>query len=272
MVNYPTIHEKDREWGLTCVSVGKCENGAGVPCAQGEHRLIYITEGSGTFRSTSCPTTNVSEGDMIIAFAGEQYVLESRAGQGLSEMWVGFRTCDDISDRISRFFSRTGPVLSIGSSDTVFDLYGRLMYLSGTEKPGCQEAMGGFIYALLGYIHHKIASLSISRLKHVGKIQQAQMMLRSDLSNPVSPADVAAEIGMSYSLLRLQFREVTGMSMAGYRLMQRINLAKTLLSSSDKSIKEIAFEAGYESMTRFCCAFKKAVGISATEFRARNSK
>lgn len=272
MVHYPSRQERDGEWGLACISVGRRDGGAEVPRMKDEHRLIYVTGGSGRFKSTSCPETTVIEGDMIMVFADEKYTLEPREDAGFSETWVGFWACSDAVSRISKFFDKASPVLSIGSSDTVFDLYGRLIYLAGAEKPGCQEAMGGFIYALLGYVHHKAASLSVSKLKNVGKIQQAQMMLRSDLPSRISPAAVASSVGMSYSLLREQFKAVTGMSMSDYQLSQRINLAKTLLSSSDKSIKEIAFETGYESMTRFCCAFKKAVGIPATEFRSRNSK
>ena len=272
MVHYPSIHDKDREWGLSCICVGKCDGEAPAPIAPGEHRLIYITGGSALLRSDSCPEASVSEGDVIVAFEGENFTLTGRGRENFSQMWVGFRVCDEIKGRLERFFDRHSPVLGIGSSDTVYDLYGRLMYLAGEDKPGCQEAMGGFIYALLGYVHHKSANLSTSQLKYAGKIQQAQLMLRSDLSSHICPARVASDLGMSYSLMREQFKAVTGMSMAEYRTTQRINLAKTLLSSSSKSIKEISFDTGYESMTRFCCAFKKAVGIPAKEFRLRTSK
>ena len=171
---------------------------------------------------------------------------------------------------IGNFFNRRAAVLAVGSSETVFDIYGRILFLAKSEKLGTQEAIGGFIYALLGYIYHKIANFSVNSIKNLEKVQRAQIMLREDVSGHISPAEIAARLGISYSLLRDRFKAITGVSMAEYALNQRMNRAKTLLSSSDKSIKEIAFEAGYESVSRFCCAFKQAVGITASEFRSRN--
>lgn len=271
-VFYPSRLETDSGWGILCTGVGKKEGATEPESAtspKDEYRLIYFTEGQGLFRSSTGASKSVGEGDIVLLFPGENYLFTPSEGTAFSESWVSFWGNGHIRGVVADYFDKTSPVLSIGASDTVFDLYGRLTYLAKSEKVGSQEAMGGFIYALLGYIYHKVASLSVSRLKNVEKIQQARMMIRNNLSSKISPAEIASRLGMSYSLLREQFKAITGVSMAGYLLNQRMNLAKTLLSSSDKSIKEIAFETGYESLSRFCYAFHQATGVSASEFRHR---
>jgi two-component system response regulator YesN len=49
----------------------------------------------------------------------------------------------------------------------------------------------------------------------------------------------------------------------------RIEQAKKLLTTTGKSIKEITYEVGYNSQTYFCKVFKKAVGISASEYKQK---
>lgn len=274
-VYYPDCRDRDRQWGLVCTNVGKRNAGSGSypeeDTVLDEYRLVYITDGQGLYHSAQCIERQVGEGDIIIVFPGEKHRFAPDPKTGWTEMWIGFTGDGHLADVLSGFFDKSSPVISIGSSDTVFDIYGRVQYLAKTEKAGCQQAMGGFILALLGYVYHKDASLSVSRIKHLDRIQQAQMMLRNDLTAGISPAEVASRLGISYSLLREQFKAVTGISMADYILSQRMNHAKTLLNSSDKSVKEIAFETGYESLSRFCCAFKQATGITASEFRKRSS-
>ena len=276
-IYYLSHLNRDEQWGLVCTNVGKRRSGTATDSrirkrATEEYQLVYITEGQGFFESESCGLRKISEGDMIMVFPGEWHNYYPEESSVITEQWVGFRGDVHLDGMVSNFFDRKNPVLSIGSSDTVFDIYGRLLSLAKSEKSGIQEAMGGFIYALLGYIYYKAASESVSRIKNIGKIQRAQQMLREDITAHLSPADIASTLGMSYSLLREQFKATTGMSMAEYSLNQRMNRARTLLISSDRSIKEIAFDTGYESTARFCCAFKQAFGITASEFRKRNRR
>jgi AraC family L-rhamnose operon transcriptional activator RhaR len=55
-----------------------------------------------------------------------------------------------------------------------------------------------------------------------------------------------------------------------YIIMKRIQHAKALLGASQKSIKSIAFECGFESEHYFSRLFRKVAGVSPTDFRARS--
>ena len=47
----------------------------------------------------------------------------------------------------------------------------------------------------------------------------------------------------------------------------RIERAKKFLAKSDQKVETIALDSGYQSINSFCVAFKRAVGISAKQFR-----
>lgn len=285
---YLTHSKEDEEWGF-CTTVGNqsCGPDEEYPVSLhpksyhfsksgrvlDEYQFVYITRGHGFFSSASVPETQeVAAGNILILFPGERHFYYPDEKTGWSEMWVGFKPDPHLRSALESFFDRKKPVIDLGISDTVFDLYGRISSLAAFEKRANQQAICGFIYALAGYVHYKNANFSVSRNKNIDKIQRAQLLLRENLGGHISPATIAEELGVSYSLLREQFKSVTGMSMAEYATKQKLNLAKTLLTTSEKSIKEIAFETGYESMSRFCCSFRKHEGITASDFRKKNKR
>ena len=72
---------------------------------------------------------------------------------------------------------------------------------------------------------------------------------------------------MSYSKFRKIFKEYTGFAPAQYIQEVRINMAKELLTNTSKSLKEIAFELGYENKEYFFTSFKKVSNMTPVGYR-----
>ncbi len=90
--------------------------------------------------------------------------------------------------------------------------------------------------------------------------------MRSDLSlSMLSSVFQTSETYVSYF-----FKEQTGENFSDYLEQVRMTKAKSLLSSSELSINEIARWVGYYSLNTFSRAFKRANGMSATEYRKIN--
>src|SRR6478609_7613339 len=70
--------------------------------------------------------------------------------------------------------------------------------------------------------------------------------------------DAAAELGMSRRRFTTLFAQATGKSWADYLSDLRIEYAKSLLQTTNRSIISIAFECGYEELSSFYRAFKRA--------------
>ncbi|QNF30127.1 helix-turn-helix domain-containing protein [Metabacillus sp. KUDC1714] len=69
------------------------------------------------------------------------------------------------------------------------------------------------------------------------------------------------------SYISLCMKEVYGVSSKKYLLKLRINYSKTLLSSKNDSIEEIAFRSGFNSLSFFSKTFTKEIGLSPSHFR-----
>lgn len=285
LLKYLSSSVQDELWGMICTTVGyqNVKPHEQYPVSahptdynftqQGrtldEYQLIYITEGEGYFQSDSCDLRPIEAGTIILLFPGERHLYYPNPETGWKEMWIGFR--GENADRIiAGFFQRNAPLLKVGVRESIVALYNRVMYYTEDGMRGAMQVISGVISYMLGKIYYEQINYSHRGNKNMDKINQAQMMLREHINTHLSPADIAVTLNMSYSLLRGLFKQVTGVSMSTYQQQLKLNLAKELLTTSSKNISEIAYETGFESVSRFCCFFKQHMKITASDFRAKN--
>lgn len=103
-----------------------------------------------------------------------------------------------------------------------------------------------------------------------GHLSLARRLIARHLSNvALSPAFVADLLGVSVRHLYALF-EATGMSFAQTVTAQRIGESRRLLNEApERSISQIAFACGFESLATFYRAFRAAHGASPGDFRAQ---
>lgn len=65
------------------------------------------------------------------------------------------------------------------------------------------------------------------------------------------------------------FRKETGLTPHQYILETRIRSAQFLLSSTDRSVKEIALDVGFSDESGFCASFRRHTGETPSKYRAR---
>lgn len=95
-------------------------------------------------------------------------------------------------------------------------------------------------------------------------------ILERDFVIAKKPADYAQALNISIPYLNECVKHSTGHSVS-YHIQQRIVLeAKRLLYHSNKSVKEIAIELGYEDYPYFSRLFTKVTGMTALTFRNKN--
>jgi AraC-like DNA-binding protein len=113
-----------------------------------------------------------------------------------------------------------------------------------------------------------VAALDTAQL---WRLRLAKDAMDRDWSRPLVLDTVAAEAGYSrYHFVRL-FREAYGETPGRYLSRRRIERAQELLRSANLTVTEICMLVGFTSLGTFCTRFKQQVGMTPTEFRARNS-
>jgi AraC-like DNA-binding protein len=105
---------------------------------------------------------------------------------------------------------------------------------------------------------------------HLRRMRLAKDAMDRDWAEPLSLDAVAAEAGYSrYHFVRL-FRDAYGETPGQYLSRRRIERAQELLRSANLTVTEICMLVGFTSLGTFCTRFKQQVGMTPTEFRARN--
>lgn len=83
----------------------------------------------------------------------------------------------------------------------------------------------------------------------------------------VNISAIAEEIGITPRYMSRIFKEQTGMNLLNYINDVRIEHAKTLLKTTEKTVDEIAEETGFANSRTFRRNFQKAAGITAMNYR-----
>jgi AraC family transcriptional regulator of arabinose operon len=98
-------------------------------------------------------------------------------------------------------------------------------------------------------------------------VHEVAAYVHQNASGPISVSEVARAVGISESHLRARFRELVGVGVGAYIQRFRIHQARTLLHSSSLSMNGIAARCGYESIYSFSRAFRREMGMSASDYR-----
>lgn len=101
------------------------------------------------------------------------------------------------------------------------------------------------------------------------QISRARQFVAEHLSEAMTLEQVAAHAHMSLFYFCKMFRKSTGLTFTDYVARHRVERAKELLVNPNYRISEIAFEVGFQSLTHFNRSFKRVVGESPSEYRAR---
>lgn len=79
--------------------------------------------------------------------------------------------------------------------------------------------------------------------------------------------EIAADMGISRSNLQHYYKQLFGIPLSKDMINARLNFGATLLTTSDKSLHEIAIESGYQNEFYFMRQFKEKYEMTPSEYR-----
>jgi transcriptional regulator GlxA family with amidase domain len=98
-------------------------------------------------------------------------------------------------------------------------------------------------------------------------VRRALLLMEQNLTRPIAIAAVAGELGMSVRQLERLCREHVGLGPASLYRQLRMRYANWLIENTDRSVTEIAIEAGFADCAHFSRQFKDAYGLSPSTRR-----
>ena len=108
--------------------------------------------------------------------------------------------------------------------------------------------------------------------RKITQIKPAIEYMEACYDQPITLADIAKAAYLSVSRLAHLFKEQMGITIIEYLTGVRIEHAKRLLLTTDKTCTKICFDVGYNNQSYFTRTFKDAVGMTPRKFRERNQR
>ncbi len=102
------------------------------------------------------------------------------------------------------------------------------------------------------------------------KLSQVIQMMEGNIEDPMSPADLADEVGMSTRQLERLFRRYLSRSPKRYYMELRLQKARNLLMQTDMSVINVALACGFASPSHFSKCYRSH--YSTTPYRERGSQ
>jgi AraC-like DNA-binding protein len=102
------------------------------------------------------------------------------------------------------------------------------------------------------------------------EIWKARKFIEEHSGEELSLSKLAKAVNISPNHLSEKFKQVTGVNFVDYIARIRFEKARDLLLNSNLRISEIAFAAGFQSLSQFNRVFKRLSGKSPTAYRAEH--
>ena len=129
--------------------------------------------------------------------------------------------------------------------------------------------VGNFILAIMQDCYNRLPE-QFTPLKFndfmARNIKKAIEFINANYNKPITAAEAAKLVGLSYNYFSNCFSRVTGMTFTQYVNKVRINHAKYQLLISDKNISLVAEYIGFENASYFSQEFRRQTGMTPTAY------
>jgi AraC-like DNA-binding protein len=144
---------------------------------------------------------------------------------------------------------------------------------ASNQQPGTEAVLAKLSEALfVETLRQYVASLPADQTGWLGGardpvVGKSLAILHSRVDYPWTVAELAKEVGLSRSALLDRFGRYLSEPPIAYLTRWRMQLGARTLTSTPRSVSEIAAEVGYESEAAFNRAFKREFGIPPGQYR-----
>lgn len=251
--------------------------------------MVYVISGAATHYIDG-KTSPVKRGDLFIinmdtphAFipdkdTGEEFVVYDLmfTPEFFDQSITGYNALEALNNSFilySLFQSEQAyrPYFTVTGSN--FTLFGELfnkIYLEHRERrTGYLEIIRAYLLQLLVLIFR----MEESSGKRNGSVLNPQTVnylldyMQSNYHRHISVQELAGKVYLSRDYLSRHFRDTTGMTITAMIQKIRIENVCRLLSTTDRTVSDIAASCGFEDMKFFYGVFKKHMGLLPGDYR-----
>ncbi|OOG58810.1 AraC family transcriptional regulator [Polaromonas sp. C04] len=248
-------YHDEYELHLIVASSGKTFVGDYIGYFQPGHLVLTGPRLPHNWISLDLPEGGIAERDLVIQFA---HAPIAQAAAHLPELAELLPLLDRARNGVEFF----------GLSERAVDHWHKVKARQGLARLG---AFCEFLADLARCTDYRLLShaqlQSEDNAAQLDQINAILSRITADLGQPLSAAQLAAELGMSESRFSRFFRRATGNTFTDFVNQVRINRACQLLMESDQYITHICYEVGFNNVANFNRRFLDFKGMTPGEFR-----
>ncbi len=233
------------------------------------HELYYLMEGSARYFINN-EIVNVHAGEATLVQQGSIHKATYDYGVATTRLLVSF-TSDFIGERYLYMLRTLGERkrLCVSAEDTpeLTVLFRKLHREFADKKehylPQCKNLLRQIII-LLSRQEADDKPHPISPNEAI--IQQAATYISEHCGHPLCLQELARMHAMSESHFSRTFKRYTGMGVARYIKLIRLQKAEELLLRGNRSVTEIAYDCGFNNSNYFISEFRKYKGMTPLQY------
>lgn len=179
-----------------------------------------------------------------------------------SRVWNCVFTSSMVSDFFNLFDGRVGERSVFDGSEHSRGCFTRLL-VDGNDLR--YFSVKSCLYAALADFMSCVRS--VDRVTDSGLTVKIIGWLQENATSPVTLADVAKSLGYAENYLSHRIGKIFGMNFRGLLGCLRAEKAKELLSTTDRTVLQIAYDCGFGSERSFARSFERATGRTPSAYR-----
>lgn len=216
----------------------------------------YIISGEGKAKIGNKFET-LCEGNLLFYDKNDDQYFYSNKNNPLKKIWISFSS--EYIDKMIQAYNLKSGVYNINSANLFFDIF---------EISKSSSIFSQSFYIIADSIHKIITEIcSFEKNKNPTLIMQIKNELSKAVYKKINLKEIASNLQMSISTLIRVFKKKCNITPYQYILNEKIKVSKSLLKTTNMSIKEIAYLLCFTDEHYFSYYFKKYNDITPTEYK-----
>lgn len=244
-------------------------------CVAYDARLFYMISGEITL-TVNGKKSKFSGGNLIYIPAGTPYKFKAQHFLMASlsfDLTDSYSTQEDIKPSEKENFDENkirhsdiepfDKVLRLDDADDFREHFVEMAEIA-TSAEGEWRAQ---LSAMLKLVLIDLATMTLDSALPTRMVKNLDSYIRENRKDEISNTEIGAIFGYHPFYVSNKLKEAKGITLRQYIINYRMKTAKRLLEFTDKSVGEIAEEAGFKDASYFTKSFKAIVGMTPKEYR-----
>ena len=221
--------------------------------------FFYIRSGRMALRLNQRDYT-ASAGNVVLIDCHDPH--EYHATSDLEFIWIHFDGANS-ADFFHEIRKNNGSVFSVTGQDSLYQMSCKIVESCARFNVSDEIERSKNLHDMLC----RILLPRPEKQRAITQVDQAVSYIHLHLHEQITVDGLAQHVGLSASHFSRIFRHAVGIPPYEYIILQRLERAKTLLSSTSETVREIAYLSGYGNEAAFTAVFTERVGISPRYYR-----